>query len=78
LHKKRPLHRRGSWGLSGRQRQIVQLVSQGLKNTEIASELGLSLNVVRNELNIIYDKLGVSSRVELVLWYTAGTQKEAI
>jgi DNA-binding NarL/FixJ family response regulator len=47
------------------------LVAQGLKNREIASELGIGDHVVRNYLSKIYDKIGVSNRVELALWYEA-------
>jgi DNA-binding CsgD family transcriptional regulator len=42
-----------------------------LKNHEIASELGIGAHVVRNYLVAIYDKIGVSNRVELALWYEA-------
>ena len=43
----------------------------GLKNREIAKKLGIAEHVVRNYLGIIYDKVGVSNRVELALWYEA-------
>jgi len=47
------------------------LVASGLKNREIAKQLGIAEQVVRNYLGIIYDKVGVSNRVELALWYEA-------
>ena len=56
---------------SPRQQHIIELVAKGLKNREIAKKLGLSQHVVRNYLGIIYDKVGVSNRVELALWYEA-------
>jgi DNA-binding CsgD family transcriptional regulator len=46
-----------------------------LKNGEIAKELGIGEHVVRNYLGKIYDKLGVSNRVELALWYEARTHE---
>jgi DNA-binding NarL/FixJ family response regulator len=56
---------------SQRQRRVIQLVAQGLKNRDIATELGIGSHVVRNYLSTIYDKIGVSNRVELALWYEA-------
>lgn len=57
--------------LSSRQQRVAELVSQGLKNHEIAMELGIAAHVVRNYISFIYDKVGVSNRVELALWYEA-------
>ena len=56
---------------SPRQQRVIELVAMGLKNREIAKELGIGDKVVRNYLSIIYDKIGVSNRVELALWYEA-------
>jgi len=57
--------------LSSREKRIVELVSQGFKNREIAMELGITVHVVRNYIVSIYDKVGMSNRVELALWYEA-------
>ena len=57
--------------LSRRQQRVVVLVAQGLKNREIAKTLGIGAHVVRNYISAIYDKIGVSNRVELALWYEA-------
>jgi DNA-binding NarL/FixJ family response regulator len=46
-------------------------VAQGLKNSEVASEIGTTEHVVKNYLRVIYDKLGLWNRVELALWYEA-------
>jgi DNA-binding NarL/FixJ family response regulator len=54
-----------------RQRQVIELVAQGLKNSEVASALGTTECVVKNYLRTIYDKLGLWNRVELALWYEA-------
>ena len=56
---------------SPRQQHVIKLVAKGLKNREIAKKLGIGEHVVRNYLGIIYDKVGVSNRVELALWYEA-------
>ena len=57
--------------LSTQQRRVAELVSQGLKNREIGTELGIAAHVVRNYISSIYDKVGVNNRVELALWYEA-------
>jgi DNA-binding CsgD family transcriptional regulator len=53
--------------LSGRERSLVQLVSNGLTNPEIAREWNRSAATVRNTLHRLMTKLGVRSRVQLVL-----------
>lgn len=53
--------------LSNREREIVSLVVQGLSNREIAQEAHLSEHTVKNYLLRIFDKLGVSSRAELIV-----------
>jgi DNA-binding CsgD family transcriptional regulator len=60
---------------SRRQLRVIELVAQGLKNKEIAKELGIGQQVVRNNLGKIYDKIGVSNRVELALWYWTRRQE---
>ena len=54
--------------LSDREMEIVQLVAQGFQNKEIGKKLFISENTVKNHLHNIYDKLGVSDRLELVLY----------
>jgi DNA-binding NarL/FixJ family response regulator len=53
--------------LTKREEDVVGLVREGLTNREIARELHLSEHTVRNNLFRIFDKLGVSTRVELAL-----------
>jgi two-component system, NarL family, nitrate/nitrite response regulator NarL len=52
--------------LSKREKEIVNTLAEGLTNREIADQLGLSPHTVKNYLFRIFDKLGVSSRVELL------------
>ena len=57
--------------LSERERAIVALVQRGLRNKEVATELGLTEGTVKVHLHKIFDKLGVQSRMELVLLGTS-------
>jgi DNA-binding NarL/FixJ family response regulator len=52
--------------LSAREREVVQYLAEGLTNREIGERLKLSQHTVKNYLLRIFDKLGVSSRVELL------------
>lgn len=54
--------------LSRREEEVMRLVADGLANREIAESLGLSEHTVKNYLFHIFDKLGISNRVELVLY----------
>jgi len=53
--------------LTDREREVATLVSDGLRNKEIARQLGIAEGTVKIHLNNIYRKLGVDSRVGLVL-----------
>jgi DNA-binding CsgD family transcriptional regulator len=53
--------------LSPAERRIVREVCAGRRNGEIARRLGKNLGTVKNQLSSAYRKLGVGSRVELVL-----------
>lgn len=61
----------GSAILSAREEMVVQLVAGGLSNRDIARELKLSEHTIKNYLFHIFDKVGVSNRVELVLFASA-------
>ncbi len=66
------LARRGEPGqgdldsLTGREREVVHLVAEGLANKEIAQRMGISPRTVEGHLNHIFEKLGVPSRSALV------------
>lgn len=54
--------------LTSREEQVVALVADGMSNRNIATELGLSEHTVKKYLFRIFEKLGISNRVELVLY----------
>ena len=54
--------------LSDRESQIMRLVAQGQRNKEIGQNLFISEQTVKNHLHNIFDKLGVSDRLELALY----------
>ncbi|MCJ2013655.1 PAS domain S-box protein [Methylobacterium sp. J-076] len=54
--------------LTGRERQILNLICSGLDDAAIARKLGLSRNTVRNHGAALYRKLGVHKRTEAVVW----------
>jgi DNA-binding NarL/FixJ family response regulator len=54
--------------LSKREQEVVSCVAEGMSNREIATRLKLTEHTVKNYLFRIFDKLGVSSRVEVVLY----------
>ncbi len=55
-------------GLTRRQLEIVQRACEGKQNKEIAYELHVSLSTIRATLNVIFKRLHVSSRYELLMW----------
>jgi len=59
---------RGDAILSKREQDVVRCVAEGMSNREIANRLKLTEHTVKNYLFRIFDKLGVSSRVEVVLY----------
>ncbi|MGH3379995.1 MAG: response regulator transcription factor [Actinoallomurus sp.] len=62
---------RAHLGLSTRESEVMDLIASGRSNGEIARELFLSEKTVKNHVNRIYAKLGVSSRVAAItLWQT--------
>jgi DNA-binding NarL/FixJ family response regulator len=54
--------------LTPKELRIVALIVQGYKNKDIASHLGTTEQVIKNYLRNVYDKIGVSDRLELALF----------
>jgi DNA-binding CsgD family transcriptional regulator len=61
--------------LSFREKQVIDLISQAKLNKEIAHELHLTEGTIKEYLNRIFRKLGITNRTELAIW--ALTQKSA-
>jgi DNA-binding NarL/FixJ family response regulator len=60
--------------LTKREEDVVRLVAEGLQNREVAKELKLSEHTIRNYMFHVFEKLGVSSRVELALYAVSSTK----
>jgi DNA-binding NarL/FixJ family response regulator len=60
--------------LTSRGQEVTRLVAEGMKNREIAQALHVTEHTVSNYLYRIFEKLGVSSRVQLIL-YTLSRQR---
>ena len=54
--------------LTPRERQIVQALLEGCSNKVIAARFGVSHQTVKNQLTVLYSKVGVTSRVQLAVW----------
>ena len=66
------LSNNGECALSAREIDVVRCVAEGLTNREIAQRLSLTEHTIKNYLFRIFDKLGVSSRVEVALYALGG------
>jgi DNA-binding NarL/FixJ family response regulator len=64
--------------LTKREEQVMRLVAQGLGNRDIAEQINVREHTVKNYLFRIFDKLGVSNRVELVLYAVANPKGDAL
>ena len=53
--------------MTAREIEVVQLLVRGQSNAEIAVQMGIQLQTVKNMLSTLYAKLGVSTRLQLVL-----------
>jgi DNA-binding NarL/FixJ family response regulator len=75
----RVIDSKGAALLSRREQEVVHCVAEGLSNREIALRLGLTEHTVKNYLFRIFDKLGVSKRVEVVLYaYSLGSADASV
>ena len=57
---------RATPSLTNREREILALLADGLGNKQIAARLGISTSTVKTHLELLFDKLGVTSRAEAV------------
>ncbi len=65
----------GSNLLSKREEEVACLVAEGLSNREVAAQLNLSEHTIKNYLFRTFEKLGISTRVELVLYVVANLKR---
>ena len=56
-------------GISDKEREIMELVAEGMSNKEIAGELFLSEGTVRNYISILLEKLALRDRTQLAVYY---------
>jgi DNA-binding NarL/FixJ family response regulator len=63
-----PSDANGNRLLTRREEEVVSLVAEGMSNREISNQLKLSEHTVKNYMFRIFNKLGISSRVELILY----------
>ncbi len=54
--------------LTSRERHLVRALARGLSNRQIAEELELSEQTIKNQLTAIYQKLGIRSRLQLAVY----------
>ena len=66
-----PVNPRNEAHLSAREIEVLNLLSSGLSNKEIADQMHLSVETVRSYLKSIYEKLHVRCRTEAVIRYNA-------
>ena len=59
----------GSFSLTDRQRQVVELIAAGLSNEEIGARLGISARTAKAHADVLRHKLGVSRRRQIPLAY---------
>lgn len=67
FHEQLRARRSSRVGLTAREQQVMELVGQGLKNREVASELGIRPGTVKVHLKHIFEKTGVQGRYGLAL-----------
>ncbi len=61
---------KGKWeSLSNREREVLQMLTEGADNNAITASLKITTNTVEKHLTNIYKKLGVTSRTEAALWW---------
>jgi DNA-binding NarL/FixJ family response regulator len=65
-------------GMSAQQWNILELLAQGLPNKEIARRLGIASSTVKNQLTVIFDRLGVSNRTQAAIAARALVQGRSV
>lgn len=63
-----PRHAPGPDVLTPAQTRIVDLLARGYSTRQTAARLGIAINTVRMQINLVYGKLDFTHRAELLLW----------
>ena len=64
--------------LSARETEVLEMISRGLTNSQIASGLGLSVHAVKFHLGSVYRKLGVANRTEAAVRFSSAGQARGV
>ena len=64
--------------LTKREKDVVRFVAEGFGNREVAQQLGLSEHTVKNYLFNVFDKLGISSRAELIMYAVSNSDNKLL
>src|SRR5579864_4453587 len=64
--------------LSERQRRVAEYVAMGYSNRDIAKELGIAEQIVKNVMHSLFDKLGIWNRVELTNYFSKGSSPDTV
>jgi DNA-binding NarL/FixJ family response regulator len=67
-HPRRPRPFKQRPELSPRQNEVARLVVNGLSNSEIGAELGITVGTVKATVHAIYNRIGASKRIDLIVW----------
>src|SRR6185436_11422962 len=54
--------------LTPRELQVIDLLASGVDNTTIGQRLGISAKTARNRVSLIFDKIGVRTRAQAIVW----------
>ena len=69
--KEREADRQAAMPLSKREKEVLRLVALGFSNDEMAKKLGISPHTVKTHLYHVYQKIGVTNRLQATLWAAA-------
>ena len=67
----------GNVHLTLKEYTMIRMIADGCKNREIASEIGTTEHVVKNYLRVLYDKVGMNTRLEIALWFVSNNGYQA-
>jgi len=69
---------RDPWTITSRQRQVIELIAQGLSNEELSTEMGISPRTAKAHCDVLRQKLGVKRRRQIPLAYRLLTGEDPL